>query len=228
MSIIRHIGSDRQLFLDAEMVADVQGVERRLHEPAPQPNRIFINNGGAQGGTAGTFSQQTNTRFAGVPNDTSRDIEFADFENDSDFDLLQLTITDSRSGSMSLIVTGTSAVDGSAVTETLEYEADGTAKALQLGNFRNVNEVKWTSNSSRGIGSAGRGFAPRSSTATGFPANRFWRARAAPSSSRASTYIMSSSLQPSLSRRRRNGYRRARNSANSGTPHPRASAWYCR
>lgn len=52
-----------------------------------QPNRLFLNNGGLQGGTLGTFSQVTSTRFAGVPNDTSRDIEFADFENDGDFDV---------------------------------------------------------------------------------------------------------------------------------------------
>ncbi|MED5331168.1 MAG: VCBS repeat-containing protein [Planctomycetota bacterium] len=53
----------------------------------PEPNRIYINRGGLQGGTVGTFSQETNTRLAGAPNDTSRDIEFADIDNDGDLDI---------------------------------------------------------------------------------------------------------------------------------------------
>jgi hypothetical protein len=52
-----------------------------------QPNRIYINNGGVQGGTAGTFSEETSTRFAGVPNDTSRDIELVDIDDDGDLDV---------------------------------------------------------------------------------------------------------------------------------------------
>ncbi len=52
-----------------------------------EPNRIFINNGGLQGGTVGTFSEQTSSRFAGVPSDTSRDIELADIDNDGDLDV---------------------------------------------------------------------------------------------------------------------------------------------
>ena len=56
-------------------------------DSGPQPNRIFINRGGLQGGTVGTFQEQTSTRFAGVPNDTSRDIEFADIDNDGDLDI---------------------------------------------------------------------------------------------------------------------------------------------
>jgi len=52
-----------------------------------QANEIYINNGGAQGGTAGTFSSGTGSRFSGVPNDRSRDIEFADFDADCDLDI---------------------------------------------------------------------------------------------------------------------------------------------
>ncbi|GJM21429.1 MAG: hypothetical protein DHS20C15_13440 [Planctomycetota bacterium] len=52
-----------------------------------EANVIYMNNGGAQGGTVGTFANQTSTRWAGVPNDTSRDIEFVDFENDGDLDV---------------------------------------------------------------------------------------------------------------------------------------------
>jgi hypothetical protein len=51
------------------------------------PNRIFINNGGLQGGTLGTFTEETSARFLGVPNDRSRDIEFADIDDDGDLDI---------------------------------------------------------------------------------------------------------------------------------------------
>ncbi len=53
----------------------------------PENNRIFINMGGLQGGTIGTFNEQTSTRFAGVAVDTSRDIEFVDVDNDADLDV---------------------------------------------------------------------------------------------------------------------------------------------
>ncbi|MFT7462846.1 MAG: hypothetical protein ACI9EF_001188 [Pseudohongiellaceae bacterium] len=48
---------------------------------ANQANEIQINNGGIQG-MPGTFANGTSTRFAGVPNDRSRDLEFADFDGD--------------------------------------------------------------------------------------------------------------------------------------------------
>ncbi len=52
-----------------------------------QANVLYINNGGLQGGVVGTFSDGTAARFAGVPDDTSRDIEFADIDNDCDLDV---------------------------------------------------------------------------------------------------------------------------------------------
>jgi hypothetical protein len=52
-----------------------------------EPNRLYINQGGLQGGTLGTFSQETSSRLAGAPNDTTRDIEFADIDNDGDLDI---------------------------------------------------------------------------------------------------------------------------------------------
>ena len=45
---------------------------------AAQLNRIYINAGGAQLGSPGTFSDGTGTRLAGQTSDTSRDGEFAD------------------------------------------------------------------------------------------------------------------------------------------------------
>ncbi|MGQ0551644.1 MAG: FG-GAP repeat domain-containing protein [Planctomycetota bacterium] len=54
---------------------------------AAQANRIYINNGGLQGGTIGTFTDATATRFAGVTVDTSRDLEFIDVDADGDLDI---------------------------------------------------------------------------------------------------------------------------------------------
>jgi len=51
-----------------------------------QQNRIWINQGGLQGGVLGTFVDETTPRMP-VILDTSRDIEFADFDRDGDLDL---------------------------------------------------------------------------------------------------------------------------------------------
>jgi hypothetical protein len=53
----------------------------------PQQNRIYINEGGAQGGTAGSFTEGTAVRFAGVPVDRSRDADFVDMDGDGDIDV---------------------------------------------------------------------------------------------------------------------------------------------
>ncbi len=52
-----------------------------------QANTLYVNQGGLQGGTEGTFLDETATRFVGVPNDTSRDIDFADWDGDGDLDV---------------------------------------------------------------------------------------------------------------------------------------------
>ena len=49
-------------------------------------NRLWVNQGGAQGGTLGFFVDETATRFPAVTDD-GRDIEFADFEGDGDLDV---------------------------------------------------------------------------------------------------------------------------------------------
>lgn len=41
MSTIRHIGNDRQLFLDSEMIADSKNIERRMHEPVRR-ERVIV------------------------------------------------------------------------------------------------------------------------------------------------------------------------------------------
>jgi hypothetical protein len=52
-----------------------------------QANRIYINQGGLQGGTLATFVDETATRFLGVPDDRSRDCEFVDIDLDGDLDV---------------------------------------------------------------------------------------------------------------------------------------------
>jgi hypothetical protein len=54
---------------------------------AVQDNAIFVNMGNLQGGTEGEFVDESAIRFNGAPQDTSRDIEFADFDSDGDLDI---------------------------------------------------------------------------------------------------------------------------------------------
>ena len=49
-------------------------------------NRIWVNQGGTQGGTTGIFVDQTSQQFPTI-NDQSRDVEFADIDSDGDLDL---------------------------------------------------------------------------------------------------------------------------------------------
>ena len=50
-------------------------------------NVLYLNDGNAQGGTQGQFTDATATRFAGLPADTSRDIELVDLDGDTDLDV---------------------------------------------------------------------------------------------------------------------------------------------
>ena len=72
---------------DCDNDGDLDVIVGNGGDGAADQNRIYINNGGLQGGTVGTFTEGTATRFAGVPLDTSRDIEFMDLENDGDLDI---------------------------------------------------------------------------------------------------------------------------------------------
>jgi hypothetical protein len=90
---------------------------------AVQANRIYINNGLLQGATKGTFSDGTATRFAGIPNDTSRDIEFADFDNDYDLDIY----ISNRGNSINLGEVSRAYINqGGAQTGMIGYFSEGT------------------------------------------------------------------------------------------------------
>jgi hypothetical protein len=69
-------------FGDADLDGDLDTVTANGGDSSvPQLARIYINSG------AGTFTDETDTRFAGLPAMGSRDIEFTDFENDGDLDV---------------------------------------------------------------------------------------------------------------------------------------------
>ncbi len=74
-------------FGDADNDGDMDAIVGNGGDFGQELNRIFINAGGAQGGTLGTFVEETATRFAGLPADTTRDIEFVDIDDDDDLDV---------------------------------------------------------------------------------------------------------------------------------------------
>ncbi len=67
---------------DADLDGDLDVIVGNGGDGTAQANRIYINNGSA------SFTDETALRFLGVPNDTSRDIEFVDHDNDGDLDIM--------------------------------------------------------------------------------------------------------------------------------------------
>jgi hypothetical protein len=72
---------------DADNDGDLDVIVANGGDGGAQANRIYINLGGLQAGTQGTFADESAARFAGVPNDTSRDCEFVDIDQDGDLDV---------------------------------------------------------------------------------------------------------------------------------------------
>ena len=73
-------------FGDVDLDGDWDAVFADGGDFGNQQNNIWINRGGLQTGTMGDFLDQTGTRFPQQADD-SRDIEFADIDNDGDLDL---------------------------------------------------------------------------------------------------------------------------------------------
>ena len=73
-------------FADVDLDGDFDAAFADGGDPGNDQNRLWINQGGAQAGTLGVFLDETATRFPTLT-DGSRDVEFADFENDGDLDL---------------------------------------------------------------------------------------------------------------------------------------------
>jgi hypothetical protein len=72
-------------FADVDLDGDWDAVFADGGDQGNDQNRIWINQGGLQGGTLGVFLDETATRFPAV-SDASRDIEFADLDGDGDLD----------------------------------------------------------------------------------------------------------------------------------------------
>lgn len=87
---VANFGMNRSADLDAGDIdgdGDLDVAVANGKDFGPEPNRIFVNRGGLQGGTPGSFSDETAARMAGSASDESRDIEFVDLEDDGDLDL---------------------------------------------------------------------------------------------------------------------------------------------
>jgi len=73
-------------FGDIDLDGDWDAVWADGGDADQDQNRIWINQGNLQGGTTGVFVDDTAARAPAV-NDQSRDIEFADIDNDGDLDI---------------------------------------------------------------------------------------------------------------------------------------------
>ena len=72
-------------FADVDRDGDMDVVFADGGDLGNDRNRLWINQGGAQGGTVGVFVDDTGARLPNVP-DASRDIDFADIDLDGDYD----------------------------------------------------------------------------------------------------------------------------------------------
>ena len=99
-------------------------------------NRIWINEGGLQGGTVGQFNDQTSSRFPSI-NDDGRDVEFVDFDGDGDLDMYN---------------SNTSAI----TNQTNRWWTNqGLAQGGNLGFYTDETQARWV-----GLGGSGSSVAP--------------------------------------------------------------------
>ena len=79
-------GTENVDFADVDLDGDWDAAFADGGNVGADQNRIWINQGNLQGGSLGTFFDETASRFPAL-NDQSRDIEFVDFEGDGDPDV---------------------------------------------------------------------------------------------------------------------------------------------
>ncbi len=112
-------------------------------------NRCWVNDGGLQGGTLGVYSDETAARFPSF-NDQSRDIEFADIENDGDLDIYS-------SNTAQIIIQG-----------NRWWVNDGGDQGGTLGFFTDDTANRWV-----GLGGAGSSLPASEVITTGIHAGTF-------------------------------------------------------
>jgi len=113
---------------DCDNDGDLDAIVGNGGDFGPQPNRIFINQGGLQAGSIGTYAEETAARFAGFALDRTRDIEFADIEDDGDLDALSGNDGGTTMGGISRFYVNLGGVQGGSVG----YFADGTDRSWGL------------------------------------------------------------------------------------------------
>ena len=79
--------SENLSFADVDGDGDLDAVFADGGDLGNDQNRLWVNQGGAQGGTVGVFADDTAARLPSVQ-DSSRDIDFADIDLDGDQDFL--------------------------------------------------------------------------------------------------------------------------------------------
>ncbi len=118
-------------FGDVDLDGDWDAVFADGGDDGNDQNRIWLNQGGAQGGTTGVFIDRTSARFPSV-SDQSRDIEFVDFDGDADLDLY---------------ISNTSAI----TNQTNRWWTNlGGVQAGSIGFYQDETAARWI-----GLGAAG-------------------------------------------------------------------------
>jgi len=108
-------------FGDVDLDGDWDAVFAQGGDCCNQQNTIWINQGGAQGGTVGFFQDKTSTQFPNILDD-GRDIEFADIDADGDLDIY-LSATSDKSNQSNLWWINMGGIQGG----TLGFYQDQTA-----------------------------------------------------------------------------------------------------
>ncbi|MFT4541119.1 MAG: hypothetical protein ACI841_000056 [Planctomycetota bacterium] len=130
-------------FADVDLDGDWDAAFADGGDDLDDQNRLWINQGGAQGGSTGVFIDRTSTQFPSVL-DQSRDIEFVDFDADGDSDIY---------------VSNTSAI----TNQTNRWWVNqGGAQAGTLGFYQDDTAARWL-----GLGAAGSSIPPTSLIGSG-------------------------------------------------------------
>ncbi len=112
---------------DLDRDGDLDVVVGNGGDGASAPNLVYINQGGAQGGTEGSFADETLLRLDGVPPGKTRDVDLVDWDGDWDLDLFE-----ANSGN---------SINGGQVARA--HRNLGGAQGGSIGFFEEVSDTFW-------------------------------------------------------------------------------------